>query len=79
MRLIAPRELGFGVTGSCKNQNRLSIQTEQLIDVLRKWRPSVLWFATIQSVESKWDLADLSPEDRFIPAKPVKREVGLRG
>jgi hypothetical protein len=31
-----------------------------------KMAPSFLWFATIQSIESKPDLADLPPEDRFI-------------
>ena len=41
--------------------------------------PSILWFATIQCVEGKKDLADLAPKDRFIPAEPVEREVGQIG
>src|ERR1700681_1783451 len=41
--------------------------------------PSILWFATIQCVEGKQDLADLAPEDGFIPAEPVEREVGQIG
>ncbi len=40
---------------------------------------SILRFAAIQTVERKQDLADLAPQDRFIPAEPVKREVGQIG
>jgi hypothetical protein len=35
--------------------------------------PSLLWFATIQGIQSKQDLAGLAPKDRFIPAQPVER------
>ena len=35
--------------------------------------PSFLWFATIQCIESKQDLAGLAPKGCFIPAKPVER------
>ena len=38
--------------------------------------PSVLWFATIQCIESKQDLAGLAPKGCFIPAKPVERIGG---
>jgi hypothetical protein len=41
--------------------------------------PSVLWFATIQGVEGKQDLADLAPKDGFIPAEPVERVAGQIG
>jgi hypothetical protein len=41
--------------------------------------PSILWFATIQCVEGKQDLADLAPQDRFIPAEPIEREAGQIG
>jgi len=40
---------------------------------------SFLWFATIQGIESKQDLAGLAPKDCFIPAQPVERvawEIG---
>jgi len=30
--------------------------------------PSLLWFATIQGIESKQDLGNLAPKDCFIPA-----------
>jgi hypothetical protein len=39
---------------------------------------SILRFAAIQCVEGEQDLADLAPEDGFIPAEPVEREVGQR-
>ena len=32
----------------------------------------LLWFATIQCIQSKQDLAGLAPKDCFIPAKPVE-------
>jgi hypothetical protein len=38
-----------------------------------------LWFATIQCIESKQDLAGLAPKERFIPAKPVERVAGQIG
>jgi len=41
--------------------------------------PSLLWFATIQSFESKQDLAGLPPQGCFIPAKPVERIGGQIG
>ena len=41
--------------------------------------PSLLWFATIQCIESKQDLAGLAPKDCFIPAKPVERIAGQIG
>src|SRR5271169_3399001 len=41
--------------------------------------PSVLWFATIQCIESKQDLAGLAPKDCFIPAKSVERVTGQIG
>src|ERR1700722_14893225 len=41
--------------------------------------PSILWFAPIQSVEGKQDLADLAPKDGFIPAEPVERAAGQIG
>ncbi len=41
--------------------------------------PSVLWFATIQCIESKQDLAGLAPKGCFIPAKPVERVAGQIG
>ena len=41
--------------------------------------PSLLWFATIQCIESKQDLASLAPKDCFIPAKPVERVAGQIG
>ena len=37
--------------------------------------PSVLWFAAIQGIKGKQDLAGLAPKDCFIPAKPVERVV----
>ena len=39
----------------------------------------LLWFATIQCIQSKQDLAGLAPKDCFIPAKPVEwvaRQIG---
>ena len=41
--------------------------------------PSLLWFATMQRIESKQDLAGLTPKDCFIPAKPVERVAGQIG
>jgi hypothetical protein len=41
--------------------------------------PPILWFATIQCVEGKQDLADLAPKDGFISTKSVEREVGQIG
>ena len=41
--------------------------------------PSILWFAALQSVKGKQDLADLAPEDGFISAEPIEREVGQIG
>src|SRR5271169_2266567 len=41
--------------------------------------PSILWFATIQCIESKQDLAGLAPKERFIPAKSVERVAGQIG
>jgi hypothetical protein len=41
--------------------------------------PSILWFATIQCIEGKQDLADLAPKDCFIPAEPVEDEAGQIG
>ena len=41
--------------------------------------PSLLWFATIQCIESKQDLAGLAPKDCFIPAKPIERVAGQIG
>ena len=40
---------------------------------------SLLWFATVQCIESKQDLAGLAPKDCFIPAKPVERVAGQIG
>ena len=34
---------------------------------------SLLWFAAIQCIESKQNLAGLAPKDCLIPAKPVER------
>src|SRR5208282_1060438 len=36
---------------------------------------SLLWFATIQRIESKQDLACLAPKGSFISAEAVEREV----
>ena len=41
--------------------------------------PSLLWFATIQCIESKQDLARLAPKDGFIAAEPVERVAGQIG
>ena len=41
--------------------------------------PSVLWFATIQCIESKQNAACLAQEDCFIAAKPVERVAGQIG
>jgi hypothetical protein len=41
--------------------------------------PSFLWFATIQRIESKQDLAGLAPKDCFVPAKPIERVAGQIG
>ena len=38
--------------------------------------PSVMWFATIQCIESKQDLAGLAPKDCFISAESVERVAG---
>jgi hypothetical protein len=35
--------------------------------------PSLLWFATMQCIESKQDLSGLAPKDCLIPAQPVER------
>jgi hypothetical protein len=35
--------------------------------------PSLVWFVTIQCIESKQDLTGLAPKVRFIPAQPVER------
>ena len=39
----------------------------------------LLWFAAIQCIESKQDLAGLAPKDCFIPAKPIERVAGQIG
>ena len=36
---------------------------------------SLLWFATIQCIEGKQDLADLAPKGCFISAEAIEREV----
>ena len=41
--------------------------------------PPLLWFTTIQRIESEQDLAGLAPKDCFIPAKPVERVAGQIG
>ena len=41
--------------------------------------PSFLWFAAIQGIERKQDLADLAPKGCFISAEAVEREVGQIG
>ena len=41
--------------------------------------PSFLWFAAIQGIESKQDLAGLAPKDCFIPAEAVERVAGQIG
>jgi len=41
--------------------------------------PSLLWFATIQCIESKQDPAGLAPKGGFVPAKPVERIAGQIG
>ena len=41
--------------------------------------PSVLWFATIQCIESKQDLAGLAPKGCFVSAEAIEREVGQIG
>ncbi len=38
--------------------------------------PPLLWFATIQRVEGKQDLADLTPKNGFVAAEPIQSEVG---
>ena len=40
---------------------------------------SLLWFATMQCIESKQDLAGLAPKDCFISAKSVERVGGQIG
>jgi hypothetical protein len=45
---------------------------------IRKRRP-LLWFAAIQGVERKQDLASLAPEGCFIAAQAIEREVGQIG
>src|SRR5947209_1316546 len=45
---------------------------------IRKRRP-LLWFAAIQGVERKQDLASLAPEGCFIAAEAIKRGVGQIG
>jgi hypothetical protein len=37
---------------------------------------SFLWFASIQGIEGKQDLADLAPKGCFIAAEAIEREVG---
>jgi hypothetical protein len=34
---------------------------------------SMLWFATVQCIESKQDLPGLAPKDSFIAVQPVER------
>ena len=41
--------------------------------------PSFYWFATIQCIESKQDLAGLAPKDCFIAAETVERAAGQIG
>jgi hypothetical protein len=41
--------------------------------------PSFLWFATIQDIKSKQDLADLAPRDCFISAKSWMTENACHG
>jgi hypothetical protein len=38
-----------------------------------------LWFAAIQGIKRKQDLADLAPKDCFISAEAVERVVGQIG
>jgi hypothetical protein len=38
-----------------------------------------LWFATIQGIKRKQDLADLAPKNGFIPAESVERKCGQIG
>jgi hypothetical protein len=40
---------------------------------------SFLWFATIQGIEGKQDLANLAPKGCFIAAQAIEREVGQIG
>ena len=40
-----------------------------------KTAPSFVWFAAIQSIERKQDLARLAPKGCFISAKAIEREV----
>ena len=41
--------------------------------------PSVLWFAAIQGIKRKQDLAVLAPKGCFISAEAVERVVGQIG
>jgi hypothetical protein len=41
--------------------------------------PSLLWFSTIQCIESKKDLAGLAPKDCCIAAKPIYDLKDARG
>src|SRR4029077_5620028 len=41
--------------------------------------PSVLWFAAIQGIKRKQDLADLAPKGRFISAEAIERVIGQVG
>ena len=41
--------------------------------------PSFLWFAAVQGVEGKQDLASLAPKDCLIAAEALEREVGQIG
>ena len=41
--------------------------------------PSIPWFAAIQDIKSKKDLAGLAPEGCFISAEAVERVVGQIG
>ena len=41
--------------------------------------PPILWFAAIQCIKRKQDLADLAPKGRFISAESVKRIAGQIG
>jgi hypothetical protein len=41
--------------------------------------PSLLRFAAIQFFQRVKDSADLAPKSRFIPAEPIKSEIGKVG
>ena len=38
-----------------------------------------MWFAAVQGIESKQDLADLAPKRCFVAAEAIEREVGQIG